>query len=203
MAADATSPTLLSRLRDPADQAAWEEFDALYRDLILRYARGRGLQPQDAEDLRQEVMLALSRTLKGFRYRPELGRFRDYLGTVVRNAVSGHLGRVCVEKPVCRGALESLPQESEAGPDAVWEREWSHHHLRRALQRVRVDFEERSVAIFEELLAGEAVGELARRHGTTVQAIHKVKARVRDRLRELVEEQVRAEEFPGRAQAGS
>ena len=57
---DTTHPSLLARIQDLDDHAAWREFDARYRDLILRYCRRKGLQPSDAEYVRQIVMLNLA-----------------------------------------------------------------------------------------------------------------------------------------------
>src|SRR5262249_50590980 len=85
-----TRASLLSRLRDPADAVAWSEFDATYRDLILRHCRRRGLQTEDAEDVQQQVMLALARALPAFRYDAARNRFRDHLGQVVNHAIHRH-----------------------------------------------------------------------------------------------------------------
>ena len=43
-----TRASLLSRVRDPENDAAWREFEATYRDLIIRYCRARALQVADA-----------------------------------------------------------------------------------------------------------------------------------------------------------
>src|SRR5262249_39088714 len=43
-----TRASLLVRLRDPQDQAAWTEFVDLYVPLIYNYARKQGLQDADA-----------------------------------------------------------------------------------------------------------------------------------------------------------
>ena len=93
VATDTTHPSLLARVRDPADAAAWHEFEARYRDLIRRYCRRRGLQTADAEDVGQLVMLALARALQHFTFDRSRGRFRDYLGRVVNNAIQRHLSR--------------------------------------------------------------------------------------------------------------
>ena len=75
-----THPSLLSRVRDTDDVAAWHEFEARYGDLILRYCRARRVQHADAEDVRQLVMIGLASSLRSFTYDPARGRFRSYLG---------------------------------------------------------------------------------------------------------------------------
>lgn len=203
MARETTQPSLLSRVRDPCDQEAWREFDGKYRELILRYARARGLQEADAADVLQVVMMALARALRGFRYRPELGRFRDYLRRSVRNAIAKTLSCPRAE----RQAL--WDEELDAGPvgrgadgdglDELWDREWMHHHFRQALRRARACFEEQSLAVFQALVDGGSVAAVAAEFGVTEAVVYKTRQRMRDRLEELIAEQIRDEEFPERA----
>jgi len=189
-----TRRTLLERARDPGDQSAWRDLDATYRVLILRYARRLGLQAADAEDVRQVVMMSLARRLPGFVYRPEAGRFRDYLGSAVRNAVAKHFSRQIPD------SLDLSLQEPTAPPgdDALWDEEWTLHHYRRAMNHIRTTFPSRSLVIFDALLAGEPVESLAQRFDTSAEAIYKIKQRLRDRLKERIALQVHAEEFSER-----
>ena len=62
-----TEPSLLFRLRDQQDAAAWTRFVDLYGPLIHRYARRRGLQDADAADLTQDVLCSVARAMRGFR----------------------------------------------------------------------------------------------------------------------------------------
>lgn len=194
--ATSTSPSLLIRIRNTADHLAWRQFDARYGDLILRYCRNRGLRHCDAEDVRQTVMLALAKALPGFRYSPERGRFRSYLGQVVhrsilhfRHKARPHAGLRPLDDSV---AVEVAP---ELEPD--WMREWVNHHRRLAMRTVRATFEPRSVEIFDRLLAGESVQHLAATYGMSTGAVHKVKQRIRDRMTELIADQVRDEDGLG------
>ena len=145
---ETTHPSLLVRVQDLADQAAWREFDTRYRDLILRYCRRKGLQPSDAEDVRQMVMLNLARQLRTFEYQPEKGRFRDYLGRTVANAIHRYFRRPTRER---RGLDTSVVVGLEAPPDDVldreWEIEWMHHHYRLAMESVRATADPRSIEV--------------------------------------------------------
>ena len=59
---------------------------------------------------------------------------------------------------------------------------------------VRRTFEERSVRIFERLLAGASTDEVAADFELSTQAVHKVKQRIRNRLKELISAQIAEEE---------
>jgi RNA polymerase sigma-70 factor (ECF subfamily) len=192
MTSEITRPSLLVRVRDPADEAAWRDFEQRYRDLILRYCRASGLQQADAEDVRQAVFLNLAQALRGFRYDSARGRFRGYLHRVVRNAVHRHFRRAAAPA----GPLDSRVPDEGVGEerDERWEREWMFHHYRLALATVRATFEPQSVSVFERLVQGASVVEVARETGLSEAAVHKIKQRVRDRLRELIEQQLLEED---------
>lgn len=193
MHSESTQPSLLSRVRDPSDVEAWRAFDAKYRDLILRYCRRRGLSVGDAEDIHQMAMLKMFRTLPGFTYDRARGRFRDYLYRVVRSAVSDLKARPKgTTGPVVQG-VDEVP-DGACPADAAWEQEWADHHFRLAMAEIRRAFEARSIEMFERLLAGDSVETVATAFQTTSQAVHKVKQRIRDRMRELIEAQIREED---------
>ena len=190
-----TCSSLLSRIRDPGDQRAWHQFESRYGDLVLRYARARGLQLADAEDVRQIVLVSLSRSMRGFEYSRGRGRFRDYLACVVRRAV----GRWS-ECPNPRmlsldmeGASPLQPTEADTTDD-IWEREWTEHHLRLAMAAVRQTSDAQTLAVFDRVLAGDSPSSIAAAFGLSEDAVYKIKQRVRDRLRAAVARQVSEED---------
>lgn len=193
-----TRASLLSRVRDPADHAAWVEFEGRYRELILRYGRRCGLSATDAEDVVQMVMVRLLRVLPRFRYDPARGRFHDYLYRVTRSAILDF--QTCPESrtaPVLDEELaERVAAQGESAADAAFEQEWMDNHLRLALAAVREASDPRSVAVFERLLAGATVEQTAREFGLSLDAVHKIKQRIRDRVQARIAEQMRDEEEP-------
>lgn len=196
MTPDATRPSLLSRVRDPSDHVAWSEFDERYRELIFRYCRRCGLSAADTEDIRQIVMVRLMRVLPTFRYDPARGRFHDYLYRVTRTAIADL--RACPDgrhrAVLAEEVVEERVTDDGSPADPAWEQEWLDHHLRLALEIVRQTSDERSVAIFQRLLAGATVEQAAREFDMTIDAVHKVKQRMRDRVQERIAEQVREED---------
>src|ERR1700733_15469555 len=83
-----TCASLLVRLRDPQDEAAWAQFVDLYTPLFYGYARKQGLQDADAADLSQEVLSAVAGAVGRLEYDPRRGAFRNWLFTVVRRKLS-------------------------------------------------------------------------------------------------------------------
>jgi RNA polymerase sigma factor (sigma-70 family) len=188
----ATQPTLLQRLRDPADEDAWRTFEFRYRELIVRFARSRGQQQADAEDIAQLVLSSLFGSLRRFEYNRSRGRFRDYLFRCTRNAIARQAGKR-EALPVGDELMDQV-EATDPGEVAAWDREWEDHHYRLAMASIRRSFDPSSVAVFERCLRGDAIRDIAAETSMSEQAVHKVKQRIRDRMRELIAEQVRDEE---------
>ena len=62
-----TRDSLLARIGGPRDEEAWREFVTIYRPVVYRLARRRGLQHEDAEDLAQQVMISVRRAIDVWR----------------------------------------------------------------------------------------------------------------------------------------
>ena len=179
----ATSASLLLRLRDPADQTAWETFDSLYRPLIRRSCRRRGLQDADAADVSQEVMARVAKSICSFEYVPERGKFRSWLGVITENGVRTFLGRTTRQHTV---AVDD-DRQAATETDPVWNAEFSEYVLAVACDRIRGEFGPATWAAFESVwLRDESSAEVARRLGTTVRTVYVNKSRVLKRLEQEV-----------------
>ena len=73
--------------RIPATRSHGRSFVACYGPKIRGWCRQRGLQPADAEDVTQDVLLRLSRALKTFTYDPSR-TFRGWLRAVTLHALN-------------------------------------------------------------------------------------------------------------------
>ena len=82
-----TRATLLIRIKNPRDTAAWAEFHDLYAPLLYRYARSRGLGHEDAEDVRATCYETIVRQIRQFDYQKEKGGFKAWLRTFVSRRV--------------------------------------------------------------------------------------------------------------------
>lgn len=75
------------RLQHAEDAEAWQEFVEIYQPLIYRIAQQKGLQPADARDLTQEVLLRVAKAVNQFNPSPERGTFRGWISRITRNLV--------------------------------------------------------------------------------------------------------------------
>ena len=66
-----TRETLLSRLKDWEDDESWREFFKIYRPLIFSSAMKAGLREDEAQEVVQETVISVAKTIKEFKYDPK------------------------------------------------------------------------------------------------------------------------------------
>ncbi len=135
-----TSATLLERLQDGADPLAWDDFFARYWPMVYAFAKRRGCSHETAEEVVQDVMLSVFKHRDVFEYDPGCGRFRDWLGALVRNQVATRRRRASERVRARGGDPQAAPPEpaaADTGPDAAWETVFEQALLMAMLDVVR------------------------------------------------------------------
>ena len=190
-----TRPSLLHRVKDSGDTEAWRAFDERYGELIQRYCLRLGLQPADADEVRQTVLIDLAGFLPRFEYDASKGRFRSYLGRVVGRAAGRHRRRTArPERPLSTALGQRLAAPDDDRLQRIWQQEWMRHHYRIAFDTVRQHHSTRALQMSERLLSGASVGAVADEFGVADAAVYKLKQRVRDELAAHIATQVAAED---------
>ncbi len=195
-----TRESLLLRLADPGCKDAWDEFSVIYRPMILRLARRCGLQNDDAEDVAQQVMIAVSKAIRQWQKDSCRGRFRGWLTTVTKNAVRNAISRRPRERATgdseFRRLIESAATESEL--DTIIEAEYLRSVLREASRRVQSEFEAATWKAFWTTTMDDVdVSDASTRLAMTVGAIYSARSRVMRRLQTVALELTREESSNG------
>ena len=188
-----TRESLLVQVRSPANREAWEQFVHLYRPVVYRLARRRGMQDADAQDLVQQVLISVAAAIPAWEKSSESVRFRHWLARVVRNAILNGLSR----RPRDRAAggtsvQELLAEQADADSEASQEIELEYRrelYLRGAAQ-VRRDVGPETwrafeLTVIENCPIDVAAVELGKQPGSIYAARSRVMRRLREAVREL------------------
>lgn len=177
-----TSLTLIQRVRDQEDQAAWKRFVSLYTPLLHRWTKVAGLTEDDAADLIQDVFLVLVKELPAFQYDSSRGSFRGWLKTVTLNKCRERHRRRHVDAGHDQQSVESLPDDATS--DTFWEVEYRERLVCRALEIMRNQFEPSTwQACWESTVNDRSAKEVSQQLGISEGAVYVAKFRVLRRLR--------------------
>jgi RNA polymerase sigma-70 factor (ECF subfamily) len=188
-----TRASLLLRLRDPKDRAAWQQFVELYGRLVYGFARQRGLQDADAADLTQDVLLAVSQSAGRWQYDPKQGTFRGWLYGITRHKIAKFLQRRHAQ-PVSSGgsnAQRLLAEEPgpESNAEAEWEQEFQRQLFRLAASEVQPSVAPKTwQAFWQTAVEGKSGAEVAAELGLSVGAVYVAKSRVLARVAEQIQQ---------------
>jgi RNA polymerase sigma-70 factor (ECF subfamily) len=185
-----TRASLIVRLHNRADQEAWHEFVEIYRPVVYRLARVKGLQDADAEDLAQQVLAAVAGAIERWRPDPERGRFRAWLGRIAHNLIINALSRGVPDRGSGASAEWDLLDHRLApeGPDSELLRtEYRREVFAWAARQVRNEFQgDTWEAFWHTAVEGRDVAEVARLLGKQSGAVYASRSRIMRRLKQKV-----------------
>lgn len=178
---------------------------------IYAYVRQRGYSPHDAQDLTQEFFARLLEQNWVTRADPEKGRFRSFLLGALNHFLAKEWrkdqaqkrgGGIPIEQFEAAEARYGNEPVAETAPEEQFDRKWAVTLLDVVLQRLNAEFERENKAKLFELLKPCLVGdrdaqpysvlshELSMSEGALKVAVHRLRRRYRQLLREEVAQTV-------------
>lgn len=160
---ESTRWSLIGRLKNLEDQDSWREFFDLYWKLIFNMARRAGLNSADAEDVVQETIISVTRSITKFKADPLHGSFKNWLLRLTKWRITDQFRK---RKPVAQlkesyntpippPNSECIEQEShpcrepkDHPLEKVWEEEWKRNVMDQGLERVKRQVSSRQFQIF-------------------------------------------------------
>jgi RNA polymerase sigma-70 factor, ECF subfamily len=184
-----TSLSLLQRLRHSPDPESWRRLVDLYTPLLRDWLRRASLQPQDVDDLVQDVLSVLVKELPQFQYEPERGTFRGWLRAITANRLRTFY-RSRQSRPLAIGAsdlalMAEQLEDRHSDLSQLWNQQHDQHISRRLLELIKPEFESTTWQAFQRVtLDSVKPAEAARELGISVNAVFIAKSRVLRRLRQ-------------------
>ena len=184
-----TSHSLIFRVKNPADGAAWTEFLGIYQPVVFRMARRRGLQDADAQDVMQQVFLSISKSIEGWTPGDLQPPFRAWLTTIARNAITKALTRRPRDSATGSTSMVEL-LDAQPDPQATTAEilaEARKELIRWATEQIRSEFSEATWnAFWRTAIEGVPIAEVAKSTGRSAGAVYVARYRVIARLKEKV-----------------
>lgn len=185
------STSLINRVK-ARDLMAWQQLAGLYTPVVYGWARRAGLQESDAEDVVQDVFVAVAKDINRFRREQSTDTFRGWLWTIYRNRLFDFYRRLRAN-PIAAGGssarfqIEQVPDNPPLESTDEGIRELSRIRTS-AFQLMRDSFPEHLwVAFWRTAVEGDVPANVADDLGVSVWVVYKAKARVAKRLRDELE----------------
>lgn len=186
MASPETRWSLVVRLQDERDEAAWQEFIAEYEPFLLTYLHRRGLQEADARDVAQQVMTSICQSVANWKPDGKPGAFRRWIATIARHAAIKFLQRKA-RQPDSGGGTAFLARMNEVADvedDTAAQQEYQQAVFAWAASQVKDEFRETTwKAFWETLVMHRPIDVVAKELGLSTGAVYMARSRIMARLR--------------------
>lgn len=183
---DSTSLSLLDAVRH-GNTTAWERLVELYHPLVYDWCRRWGLSEHDAQNVGQEVFLAIYRGIGKFRKENPGDSFRAWVRTISRRKFVDWV-RNAAESPQAVGGssalrfVQGIPAEEEEETSISTDLQILYH---RAIRMIECNYSTRDWDAFRlVVLEGQRPADAAQALSVDVNVVYLAKSRILARLKE-------------------
>jgi|TARA_B100000959_G_scaffold182154_1_gene190445 RNA polymerase sigma-70 factor (ECF subfamily) len=139
-----TRSSLINRLKATINGKSWEDFFQTYWELIFNVARRAGLSEADAQDIVQETIVKVHKSLDRFQYNRNRGSFKGWLCSVTRSRLAEYFKKKQKRLPLNQPFDDLIgdPAAEVADPkglelERIWDEEWQKNIIQTALKRLK------------------------------------------------------------------
>ena len=177
---NSVSSSVLERAK-LGDQDAFRKITQLYAGLVYYWIRDVELSPEHAEDVSQQVFMAVIQNLKTFQRTKPADSFRAWIRIITRSKIADHF-RKNTGVEIALGGDKSL-NEVAAENDEEDDRDKAILY-QKAVQFIKGEFSDKYCKAFLMLVVdGIAAKDVADNLGMTVTTVYTAKSRILKRLR--------------------
>ena len=186
-----TRHSLIVRLKDSRNDLAWTEFVCAYEPFLTRLVRKQGTPERHVADVTQQLLIAIAKSVDGWKPDGKTASFRRWLGCVARNVVIKFMVR---ERKHVTGEggsdfLKALTETIDPSIDAELQRQYEQELILWAAERVRLEFRESSwQAFWETEIVGRSIADVSEDLRVSIGSVYMSRSRIFARIRVIIEE---------------
>ena len=179
-------------LRNLEDQKVWNRFFNSYWKLIYHSARKAGLADADAQEVVQDTVIAITKSIEGFEYDRSKGSFKGWLMKTTKWKIVDQFRKIqrkqSRESEKASEHLEQIPDDLP-DIDSYWEGHWQKELLEAAMERVKEEVNPLYYQVYDRLvLRDKKAKEVAEELAIPVSQVYLAKHRITEALKKAVEE---------------
>ena len=169
--------TIIRRIQEDGSEESWERFVKRYEHVVVLYALSAGLREDQAEDVRQTVLMELTQLLPDLVIDHSRGSFRSLLRTIVKRRSMDILRQIYREHDRLQKYVRPPAVEDDGEWDAAWREGLMKQALREVAQRISPD----TFQAFElTSMHGVPARQAAKLLGMSVDSVYQSRKRVTD-----------------------
>jgi RNA polymerase sigma-70 factor (ECF subfamily) len=167
-----TRQSLLSRLKDWSDQESWKLFFDTYWRLIYNTALRAGLTDAEAQDVVQETVISVLKSMRTFKYDSASGSFKGWLLRATGWRITDQfrkrqrgIDQQNSESPADEGTatIDRVPDPAGLALEVAWDEEWDKNLMEAATDRIKRRVDPKQYQIFDlHVFKGWSVSKVAR-----------------------------------------
>jgi RNA polymerase sigma factor (sigma-70 family) len=192
-----TRQSLLSRLKNWDDHESWKTFFDTYWKLIYNTAMRSGLTDAEAQDVVQETVLSVMKSMPNFKYDAQNGSFKAWLKRLTSWRVMDELRKrkhvFCEtnrqDTSTGQDFFNTLPDPAMSRLEAAWDEEWEKNLLDAAIDRLKAKVDSKQYQIFDlHVIKGWPVMRVAGALGINPGRVYLSKHRIGKLLKTEIEQ---------------
>ena len=194
-----TRQSLIIRVKQTDNEAAWTEFVDFYQPFIHIVLR-QGKVPEIAiDDTSREILLKLWKYLKSFDPETHKVNFRTWLTKVIQHTAYDYFNKQTKYSKNLDSYEENdhldFSGETNSELESLIQNEWESYLTQMALANVMKIFSGLAVEVFQQSLLGKSTTEISQFCGITQASARTLRNRVRVRLKEEIKFLRESQEF--------
>ena len=185
-----TRLSLLQRAQDPDDHQAWDDFALYYREFVNVILFKMGVNHNDKDDLAQEVLLSLWKSLPKLEFDSNKARFRTWMSSIIHRRVVDHYRKVnsrSNKNEKIKNEPEHTKHISEPEIEEIIQNEWEIYIVQKAMQNVSPIFSGKAMEVFKMSMENIDPEEICLKLDLKRNSVIKLKNRVKERLLKEIE----------------